>query len=187
MKHRSDEELRWKTLSSEYILKEPWMTVRKDCMQLPNGNITPAYWCLEYPDWINVIAITEDGKFVLERQYRHGTQTVEYEICAGVIEKGEEPLAAAQRELFEETGYGGGEWNLYCITAPNPAAMTNKNYTFLAKGVKPISSQHLEKTEDIDVILLTPDEVKDVLTEGKMMQGIMQAPLWRLFYEEKGR
>ena len=65
--------------------------------------------------------------------------------------------------------------------------MTNKNYTFLAKGVKPISTQHLEKTEDIDVILLTPDEVKDVLTEGKMMQGIMQAPLWRLFYEEEGR
>ena len=124
---------------------------------------------------------------MLERQYRHGTQTVEYEICAGVIEKGEEPLAAAQRELFEETGYGGGEWNLFCITAPNPAAMTNRNYTFLAKGVKPISSQHLEKTEDIDVIVMSREDVKKILIEGKMMQGIMQAPLWRLFYEEEGR
>lgn len=78
MKHRSDEELRWKTLSSEYILKEPWMTVRKDCMQLSNGNINPAYWCLEYPDWINVIAITDDGKYVFERQYRHGLDIVEW-------------------------------------------------------------------------------------------------------------
>ena len=101
--------------------------------------------------------------------------------------KGEEPLAAAQRELFEETGYGGGEWNLYCITAPNPAAMTNKNYTFLAKGVKPISSQHLEMTEDIDVIVMSREDVKKILIEGKMMQGIMQAPLWRLFYEEEGK
>lgn len=113
MKHRSDEELRWKTLSSEYILKEPWMTVRKDCMQLPNGNINPAYWCLEYPDWINVIAITDDGKYVFERQYRHGLDIVEWEIPAGVVEKGEEPMHAAQRELMEETGFGGGEWELF--------------------------------------------------------------------------
>ena len=76
---------------------------------------------------------------------------------------------------------------MYCITAPNPAAMTNRNYTFLAKGVKSISTQHLEMTEDIDVILLTPEKVKGVLTEGKMMQGIMQAPLWRLFFEEEGK
>ena len=178
---------KWKILSSDYPLKSKWLNVRKDKVRMPKGVELDDFYILEYLDWINVIAITEEGKFVLERQYRHGTQTVEYEICAGVIEKGEEPLAAAQRELFEETGYGGGEWNLYCITAPNPAAMTNKNYTFLAKGVKPISSQHLEMTEDIDVIVMSREDVKKMLIEGKMMQGIMQAPLWRLFYEEEGR
>ena len=59
---------------------------------MPKGVELDDFYILEYPDWINVIAITEEGDFVLERQYRHGTQTVEYEICAGVIEKGEEPL-----------------------------------------------------------------------------------------------
>ena len=178
---------KWIILSSDYPLKSKWLNVRKDHVRMPKGVELDDFYILEYPDWINVIAITEEGDFVLERQYRHGIQTVEYEICAGVIEKGEEPLAAAQRELFEETGYGGGEWSLFCITAPNPAAMTNRNYTFLAKGVKSISTQHLEMTEDIDVIVMSRDDVKKILIEGKMMQGIMQAPLWRLFYEEEGK
>ena len=177
----------WEILSSEYLLESKWINVRKDKVRMPKGVELDDFYILEYPDWINVIAITEEGDFVLERQYRHGTQTVEYEICAGAIEKGEEPIVAAQRELYEETGFGGGEWSLYCVTAPNPAAMTNRNYTFLAKGVKQISSQHLERTEDTDVIVLSRDEVKQILKEGKMMQGIMQAPLWRMFYEEEGR
>lgn len=177
----------WEILSSEYLLESKWINVRKDKVMMPKGVELDDFYILEYPDWINVIAITEEEDFVLERQYRHGTQTVEYEICAGVIEKGEEPLTAARRELYEETGFGGGEWSLYCVTAPNPAAMSNKNYTFLAKGVKRISSQHLEKSEDIDVIVLSREEVKQILKEGKMMQGIMQAPLWRMFYEEEGK
>ena len=177
----------WEILSSEYLLESKWINVRKDKVRMPKGVELDDFYILEYPDWINVIAITEEGYFVLERQYRHGTQTVEYEICAGVIEEGEEPIVAAQRELYEETGFGGGEWCLYCVTAPNPAAMTNRNYTFLAKGVKQISSQHLERTEDIDVIVVSREEVKQILKDGKMMQGIMQAPLWRMFYEEKGR
>lgn len=178
---------KWKILESEYLLQSKWLNVRKDKVWMPKGVELDDFYILEYPNWINVIAITEEGDFVLERQYRHGTQTIEYEICAGVIEKGEDSLTAAKRELYEETGFGGGVWSLYCVTAPNPAAQTNRNYTFLAKGVKKISSQHLERTEDIDVIVLSRDEVKKVLKEGKMMQGIMQAPLWRMFYEEEGR
>ena len=101
---RSDDEMRWKTVSSEYIIREPWMTVRKDKMMLPDGRVKEGYWSLEYPDWINVIALTKSGEFIFERQYRHGLGIVEFEIPAGVIEKGETPLEAARRELMEETG-----------------------------------------------------------------------------------
>ena len=73
---RSDEEMRWKVLSSQYVVKEPWMTVRKDKLMLPDGRIKDDYWSLEYPDWINVIAITQDGKYLFERQYRHGLDVV---------------------------------------------------------------------------------------------------------------
>ena len=95
---------KWKILASEYQLQSKWLNVRKDKVRMPKGVELDDFYILEYPDWINVIAITEEGDFVLERQYRHGTQTVEYEICAGVIEDGEEPMIAAQRELYEETG-----------------------------------------------------------------------------------
>lgn len=110
------------------------MTVRKDTLMLPDGRIKDDYWSLEYPDWINVIAITQDGKYLFERQYRHGLDVVEWEIPAGVIEKGEEPMAAAQRELMEETGFGGGEWEPFMNLCPNPGTNNNIAHTFLARA-----------------------------------------------------
>ena len=63
---------RWTVLESEYLFRRPWLTARRDKVQLPNGNINPEFYVLEYPDWVNVIAVTEDGRFIIERQYRHG-------------------------------------------------------------------------------------------------------------------
>lgn len=175
--------MNWKILSSKYLLKTRWLTVRKDQVCMPTGVVMDDYYVLEYPDWINVIAITEEGKFVIERQYRHGTQTIDFELCAGTVEKGEEPLAAAKRELLEETGYCGGEWELYCVSAPNPAAMTNRNYSFLAKGVHYTGERHQELTEDIEIILASYDELKELVKDGAFLQGQMLAPLWKYISE----
>ena len=62
----------WKTVSSKYLFRRPWLTVRCEDMLLPNGNHIPEYYILEYPDWVNTIAITKEGKFVFVRQYRPG-------------------------------------------------------------------------------------------------------------------
>lgn len=177
--------MNWKILSSEYLLKNRWLTVRKDYVRIPSGIEMEDYYVLEYPDWINVIAITEDGKFVIERQYRHGTQSVDYELCAGAVEKEEQPIDAAKRELLEETGYEGGEWAFYCESCPNPAAMTTTNYTFLAKGVKYSGERHLERTEDIEIHLMTYEEVKVLVLNGEIRQGQMLAPLWKYIAENK--
>ncbi len=177
---RSDEEMRWKVLSSQYVVKEPWMTVRKDTLMLPDGRIKDDYWSLEYPDWINVIAITKDGKYLFERQYRHGLDVVEWEIPAGVIEKGEEPMAAAKRELMEETGFGGGEWEPFMNLCPNPGTNNNIAHTFLARGVEHAGAQHFDANEDLDVYLLTAEEVRGILERGEIMQALMAAPLWKL-------
>ena len=78
------------------------MTVRVDEVELPNGHVIPEYYVFEYPDWVNVIAIAEDGRMVLVRQYRHGIGRVSYEITAGVLEPSDaSPLAGALRELLE--------------------------------------------------------------------------------------
>ena len=177
--------MKWNVLKSDYLLKTKWLTVRKDHVKMPSGAEMDDYYVLEYPDWINVIAITEEGEFVIERQYRHGTQRIDYELCAGTVEQGELPIDAAKRELLEETGYEGGEWTLYCESCPNPAAMTTTNYSFLAKGVRYSGKRHLEKTEDIEIHLMSFEEVKQLVMNGGIRQGQMLAPLWKYIAENK--
>lgn len=127
----NDSDSPWEIISSEYLHKAPWLTVRKDHVVLPNGNHIPSYYILEYPDWVNTIAVTRDGQFVFIRQYRHGLQETSYELCAGVCEEEDaSPLISAQRELLEETGYGNGTWQEYMQISPNPSTHTNITYCF---------------------------------------------------------
>lgn len=175
---------KWEILESEYLIRRPWLTARRDHVRLPDGVENKEYYVLEYPDWVNVIAITVDGKFVMERQYRHGLQWTGYEICAGVCESGENPLEAAKRELWEETGFGGGKWKLQMTISANTSTMTNLCHCFVATGVERISEQHLEATEDISVHLLTVDEVRNLLVGNEIRQALMAAPLWKYFAEQ---
>lgn len=181
--NKSDDDRRWEILRSEYLIRRPWLTARKDCVRMPNGVVNEEYYVLEYPDWVNVIAITADGKFLMERQYRHGLQWTGYEICAGVCEAGEDPLEAARRELYEETGYAGGEWQPHLTLSANTSTMTNLCHCFVATGVERVSSQHLEETEDITVHLLTAAEVRSLLLGNEIRQSLMAAPLWKYFAE----
>lgn len=174
----------WETLSSEYLFREPWFTVRRDHLVLPNGNHIPSYYILEYPDWVNTIAITREGEFVFVRQYRHGLRETSYELCAGVCEKEDaSPLVSAQRELLEETGYGNGTWREFMQICPNPSTHTNITHCFLATDVEPVTAQHLEATESLTVHQLSLDEVKSLLQQGAIRQALMAAPLWKYMAE----
>ena len=175
----------WKVLKSENILRlGPWLSVRQECVELPNGTQIPSWYILEVPDWINVIAITKDGKMVMEDQYRHGLGETHYELVAGVVDEGETPLQAAQRELSEETGYEGGEWRLFMTLSPNPTNHNNLSYTFLATGVEKKREQHQEPTEDIHVDIMSREEVYELLQSGEIIQALHAAPLWKYFKEE---
>ena len=179
-----NEDGKWETISSEYLFRRPWLTVRHDKVRLPDGRINPEFYVLEYPDWVNIIAITENGEFVMERQYRHGLDKTCYEIAAGVVENGETPLEAARRELEEETGYGGGEWKELMLISGNPSTTSNLTHCFLAEGVKKVSVQHLDSTEDLSVCLLSLDQVRQLLVHDKIRQALMAAPLWKYFAEK---
>lgn len=172
---------KWTTVESEYLIRRPWLTARKDRVRLPDGRVHPEYYVLEYPSWVNVIAITSDGEFVMVRQYRHGLGDVFMELCAGVVEEGETPEAAARRELLEETGYAGGKWQLLNCISQNPSTCTNYTYCFLAEGVAKVSGQHLDENEDIAVCLLSRDEVFGMLKADAVKQALMAAPLWHYF------
>ena len=173
--------VRWEILKSEYLIKRPWLTARRDEVELPDGRIIPEYYVLEYPDWVNVIAITRDGYFVMERQYRHAAGRTNFELPCGVMESGETPLEAAKRELQEETGYGNGEWEELMTLSANPSTMTNMTHCFLATNVDKISDQKLDATEDLSVHLLSREKVVDLLRRNEVLQSLMVAPLLKYF------
>lgn len=182
---QDDIDMKWKTLDSKYLFKKPWLTARVDKVQLPTGAIIDEYYILEYPEWVNTIAITNDGKFVFVRQYRHGIGKTVNELCAGVVEDGEDPMCAAKRELLEETGFGGGEWTPWMTISANASTHTNLTHCFLATGVAPIGEQHLDNGEDINVRIFSRDEVLEMLRQGEVWQSLMAAPLWKYFAENK--
>ena len=182
------ENRKWQVLESKHILSlGQWLNVRQETVQLPSGVQIPTWFVLEFPDWINVIAITRDGQFVMEDQYRHGLGQTNYELVAGVIDAGETPLHAAQRELSEETGFGGGKWQLFMTLSPNPTNHNNLSYTFLATGVEKLSEQHQERTEGIHVHIMSREDVLQLLHEGGIVQALHAAPLWKYFAENPNR
>ena len=148
-------DMKWVTLDSEYVIRRPWLTARKDKVMLPNGNVLDEYYVLEYPDWVNVIAITPDDQFVFVRQYRYALGKTVDEIVAGVCEPGEDPLIAAQRELMEETGYGGGVWEKVAVLSGNAGATNNLTHCFIARGVVPSGPRSLDEGEYMDVLLFS--------------------------------
>lgn len=182
MEKEKEEAGQWKVLSSEYIIKRPWLTARKDMLLMPDGRVNPEFYVLEYPSWVNVIARDGEGRFVMVRQYRHGLGAMSTELVAGVVEPGEEPEQAARRELLEEAGYGGGQWTLQAVISGNPSTTNNLTYCFLAEDVEKISDQHLDPTEMVEPMLLTRDELLALMRSDHMKQSLMLAPLWRYFY-----
>lgn len=171
----------WVIIDSTYPFVCPWLKVRKDVVKLPNGEVVSDFFVTEAPDWVNVIAITTDGSFIVEEQYRHGIQQVCFELCAGMVDEGETPMDAAKRELLEETGYAGGNWKSFGVSVPNASGSTTKCYHFIAADVKYSQTPELEKTEELKVHLLTEQELIQIMHDGRVAEAVMLAPLWRFF------
>lgn len=164
--------MKWKVIESKHIFSDTWLTVRKDVCELPNGNRHSSYYILEYPDWATAFALTEDGKVLLVRQYRHGLGVMSTELPGGVIDKGEDAVTAIARELKEETGYEFSSIVQIGKVAPNPATSNNYMHMYLATGGKKMGDQELDHTEDIEVLNLSIDEVKDLLRKNMIVQSL---------------
>lgn len=164
--------MEWTVLDSEYLFNEPWLTIRREKCELPNGKIMPAYYIIEYPTWVSVLALTKDNKAVLVKQYRHGLGVVSIELPGGVVDAGETPEQGAVRELKEETGYVFESLDYLGKISPNPATSTNYMHMFLARGGEKVAEQSLDETEDVEVVLYTLDEIRTLIAENKIVQSL---------------
>jgi ADP-ribose pyrophosphatase len=161
----------WEKLSSEKLLENPYFTVRSDKLRLPDGAVKKAYYVIERPDAAIVFPVTESGDVVLVRQYRPPLEEMELGLPAGLVEAGEEPEAAARRELSEETGYAGGEWEELGSLASSPSLKDNWAYLFLARGVTRNSGQDLDEYERLELVEVPLAELPGLVYSGGIVSS----------------
>ncbi len=165
----------WKVLRSNYDVDDRWLRLRHDVVQSPDGRILPPCPVIEHPDWVDVIALTADLNIVLVDQYRHSVGSVRTEFPAGTVDAGEEPLAAIQRELLEETGYASDDWHLLGTAPVYPALQTNRIWSFLALNARRTGDQALDEGEVIHAY-----ELPFTRFIGKVESGAIELPALQL-------
>jgi ADP-ribose pyrophosphatase len=170
--------LKWQKLSTKYLVKEKWATLRVDTVKLQTGVVKDDYYVLEYPNWVNAIALTRDNKVILVRQYRHAADIISLEVPGGVIDGDEAPEEAVKRELLEETGYSFDQAELIATLYPNPATSNNVTYTYLLTGGVKTHEQHLDEHEILNVEEYSIEEVKQLLKDNKIDQALHAAALF---------
>lgn len=172
-------DLSWKKISSEYLSRDIWGTVRKDVCQTQEGKIIDPYYVYEFPTWVTAVAMTEDGKIILERQYRYALDITSYEIPGGCVDDADSSLETAiARELLEETGYRFTQFEYLGKSSANPSTNNNWMHMFLATGGRYEREQQLDHNEEIEVYLFSVDEVKKLLAENQIIQSMHVTALY---------
>jgi ADP-ribose pyrophosphatase len=161
----------WEILNSERLLETPYFTLRSDRLRLPDGAVKEAYYVLERPDAAIIFPLTKEGEVVLVRQYRPPLGRMELGLPAGLVEGGEGPEAAARRELLEETGYSGGEWEPLGSLASSPSLKDNWAYLFLARGVEKTALPDLDEHELVEVTKVPVEGMLDLIQAGEIVSS----------------
>ena len=136
---------------------------------------------LDCPDWVQVLALTPDGRALLVRQFRQGSRLVSLELPGGVVEPGQTPEAAARRELREETGHEAESFRRLAAFRPNPAIQNNTAHFFLAEGAFLAGPTEFDENEDLDLALVPLAELRDLVLRGEVDHAIMAAAVLFFF------
>lgn len=135
------------------------------------------FFVIRSPDWVHVIAHTADDRIVLVRQYRFGSEEFSLEAPGGLIEPGEDPIAAARRELLEETGYGGGTARVLSQLRPNPALQKNTCHLVLLEGVVPTAALTWDEHEELETTVLPAAEAVGLVHNGDITHSLSMLAL----------
>jgi len=175
----------WPRVRSELIGDFRIFRMRRDWRRSPRTGSEHDFVVLESPDWVNVIALTQDDRAILVEQFRHGTTSVELEVPGGVMDAGDaSPSATALRELREETGYVGERTTLLGSVATNPAILNNTCHTVLVEGCTFAGACHFDACEDIVTHLVPADDLPRLVARGRLRHALVAVAvyhfdLWR--------
>jgi 8-oxo-dGTP pyrophosphatase MutT (NUDIX family) len=161
----------WTVRSSSYRLDEPFLRVRSDTVELPDGTIIEGYFVRESRGFAIVAALTPDRRIVLIRQYKHGVREIVLEMPAGMIDAEETPEACAIRELAEETGYAGDPPRLLRSLFADPTSSNASFHVFLIENAVQQFAQSLDTTEAIAIETTTIEDLYQAVRDGRIASG----------------
>jgi 8-oxo-dGTP pyrophosphatase MutT (NUDIX family) len=162
----------WAVKSSRYVFRDRWINVRADdCITGEGVSIAP-YYVLEYPDWVHIVALDEENRLLMIRQYRHGSGKVSLELPCGFIDsKDVSSEAAARRELLEETGFS-GSFDLVGRYSPNPATHNNSIYIYSARNIIALQEAINDPSEVVQLEFVTMRELRQLLETSAIDQAL---------------
>ncbi len=164
--------MKWKTLSSKYISKHMYFTAREDRCIRPDAVIVDPYYVVELPLSATALAFTMEGEIVLIKQYRYPIDEVIYETPGGFIDEGEDAVTGMKRELLEETGYTFESIEPLGRIAANPGVLNCFTELFLATGGRKVAGQHLDHNEEIEIVLVSMEELIRLLKQQEIKQSL---------------
>jgi ADP-ribose pyrophosphatase len=172
--------LRWCRVGAEPLEDCRVFQVERVHQRSPRTGRVHSFYCLESPDWVNVVPFTPDHEVVMVKQYRHGSDTVTLEIPGGIVDPGEAPALAARRELLEETGYGRGTLTPLGDVSPNPALFANRLHCFALRGVVRVAEIANEGHEETEVELVPWREIPARVRSGEIDHALVLAAFHQL-------
>ena len=171
--------MNWKQLARKVLVDTKFIKVYEDTVELPNGKVLNDYSVVELGSPVIVIAVDSDGRVLFQHEYRYAHDKVLTSVPAGMIDEGETPLQAAERELLEETGYTAESFDYIAELYEYPTKLPHSTHIVRANGIRKVAEPTLEDTEFIESFeLLSLDEVKDKLIANEIKTTVIVSGLY---------